>query len=295
MNARPLTLEDREWASSQELARSPAFSESSFANLYLFRRMHQYEVVEIEGLRWIRGVTRDRVPHLIPHPSRPLLSQQQLRHLLMCSETHCLYPVERAEAESFESIGCTITYDRGDSDYVYPVSNFLSYRGNQLSSRKNLVAQFLKNPNITVLPLHATTKSDAEEVLNKWLDAKAADAQQEADACREALHLLGALALTGWVVYAASRPAGFAIGEFCSNQGLFLHFAKSLPSLKGSTPYLYQIAARAVHATGGTWMNLAQDLGLPGLRQAKLAYCPSQILHKWRVAPRRSAQTLPST
>ena len=89
------------------------------------------------------------------------------------------------------------------------------------------------------------------------------------------------LGLCGRIAYANGVPIGFTLGELLTPTTALLHFAKSLHSVKGATPYLYKDFASHLPASV-QWINLEQDLGIPALRKAKEAYAPDQLLTKWK-------------
>ena len=80
-----------------------------------------------------------------------------------------------------------------------------------------------------------------------------------------------------------ANQLGFVIGELLTPKTAVLRFAKSLRSLKGVTPFLYQDFALHLPETV-QWVNLEEDMGIPSLRQGKKAYAPDQLLSKWRIS-----------
>ena len=75
------------------------------------------------------------------------------------------------------------------------------------------------------------------------------------------------------------QAAAFTIGEPVSDQCFVVHFEKALSRYPGAYPMInqqfVQNALQAYH-----YINREEDLGLEGLRKAKLSYHPAILLEK---------------
>ncbi len=76
-------------------------------------------------------------------------------------------------------------------------------------------------------------------------------------------------------------PAGFSIHEILDNGYAISHFHKTLPVYKNADVFFNQRVAQALLRYGSKYVNWEQDLGLPGLRQSKMAYHPVGYLKKY--------------
>jgi hypothetical protein len=79
------------------------------------------------------------------------------------------------------------------------------------------------------------------------------------------------------------RPAAYVLGEELARGRMYaIHFEKALSEYKG----LYQFVNRsfaAILPETYELINREQDLGDPGLRQAKLSYRPVDFVRKYTV------------
>ena len=107
-------------------------------------------------------------------------------------------------------------------------------------------------------------------------------AETDYAACREALACFAALGLHGLLVLDDAGVArGFLIAQSLGGSGAAIHFAKGDRNHPGVYPYMFsQYAAR----TSASWLNFEQDLGKPGLRQAKRALDPQRLSRKYRLS-----------
>ncbi|WP_068470920.1 DUF2156 domain-containing protein [Candidatus Protochlamydia phocaeensis] len=255
-------------------------AEYTFANLYLFRQLHRYEVIFGEEII-IQGYTRDGFRYIMPtfiptQQSIPFLKEQ-------LEQADFLFPIPEIWMNVFYPILSQASFKEEDSDYLFQKSKLASYPGRHLSKKRNLVKQFCSQYVVETRPLTTENKNDALAILKRWQDEQQAG-QEETDytACQEAIEKLELLGLNGGLTYADQQPSGFFIGEPLSASCYTVHFTKALKQFKGIYQYLYQELANSL-ASPFSWINLEQDLGSSTIRQAKHSYQPDRLAHKMRV------------
>lgn len=245
---------------------SPA-SEYSFANLYLFRDVHNYSL-ETDLLPLIRGKTREGERFIMP------LTKPYTPYLDLLKDGEYLFPI--TDLNGLESY--PHKYMDSERDYMYEVNKLKLLPGRKLASRRNLLHQFENQVDPRIEPLNPDNIKDALTVLEKWHNDKEGDYAS----CKEALLLMEDLALFGVIVYEDSHPLGFVLGEMQDSEHYLMHFAKSDKEQKGVTPFLYQTVASRLDEKV-KWMNLEPDLGIEELANAKEAYEPDLLLNKFRI------------
>jgi hypothetical protein len=261
-------------------ALSLGISEYSFANIYLFRTAHHYQLIQDE-IPLIQGVGYDGLHYAMPLARVEVLSQELVMHLLR--KYGCLFPVPEESLAYIQNIPCTASCSNSDSDYVYRVSKLCTLAGRDLSSRRNLVHQFERTFLPTSYPLTQERIGDALQILDRWKEHVKGDLEKtDVQPCQEALKLMEKLSLTGYIFYADSKPAGFLLGEELRKDMFVLHFAKADVQYKGIYQYMYQHLAQVLDDRF-TWLNAEQDLGKENIRQAKQAFMPDDYIRKYRI------------
>jgi len=256
------------------------FSEYSFANNFLFRKKHSYVFVGTNP-PFLRGEFKPGHYYYIP-TSPPNEIQQDTIECLK-EKSAILYPIPDQWLDCFQHLHPKFSYCRSDSDYMFTDEKLKTLSGRALSSRRNLLAQLKTSHHMESKELTHENIQEAFVILDAWQESS--NQTKEASdywPCRDALEYFTALRLFGRVIYSDDQPVGFSIGENLSSKTVQMVFAKTLHSVKGATPYLYQDFATHVPETV-EWLNLEQDLGIPSLRQSKEAYVPDKLLKKWRV------------
>lgn len=281
MNLQPILLDHQSFFNRLFQSLNLPFSEFSFANIYLFRKIHQYQLLKIDNYYFVKGLTRDKFPFimLIDHPSNYKLDS--IRSAL--SQGKFLYPIPENWLSFFSNENIEMSFNENESDYLYPRSQFASYPGRHLSKKRNLVKQLLtQHRQIQAYPL-TSQKIDAKIILNKWLEEnnhKKFDTDYEE--CLEALKLCDSLHLEGRIFYVDDQPEGFALGEKISDDCFAIHFCKAAKEIKGLYQFIFQNFAQSL-PENYLWLNLEQDLGIAEIRDAKLSYQPVKTLLKFRL------------
>ena len=260
-------------------------SSYSFANLYLFRHVHDYEVLWLGDEPFIEGTSHDGFRFLMPTSFTGL--ERVAAEGSVGEGIDFLFPVAEEWLRFFSASLWQAFYKAEDSDYIFDVDQLSHYKGRHLSKKRNLVKQLLEQHEVHERPLDASQKAEAAHLLDIWHHnaAKASDAFAEGTntkPCREAIELFDNLHLTGSLYYIGSEIAGFLIGEPLTADTYVIHFAKADIHFKGIYQYMYQSFAGSL-AGRVHFLNLEQDLGRQDLRQAKHSYQPINMCKKMRL------------
>jgi hypothetical protein len=276
MTGRPLRLEDAAWIAPAARAALSPLSESAFANLYLFRDVHGYRVVE-GALPYVIGAAYDGQGVVLPLFDVAAAPPEAVREIL---DSRSLYPVDEARAAALAGL-----YEGGfseaDSDYVYDAARMRTLAGAKTRRLQAERFEAATAPRVELIDTPAAERA-AAQVLDQWLaDVAKPWAATDYAACREAIASRSALGLFGLIVFAGSEPGGFVLASEIAPDMAAIHFAKGLRSLDGIFPYMFRRFAEA--HTQYAWLNFEQDLGHPGFRQAKRSYRPARLQRKFRL------------
>lgn len=83
-----------------------------------------------------------------------------------------------------------------------------------------------------------------------------------------------------------NKLVAFIIGEVIDKLWCLGHFWKANTIFKGAYSYLMRKTAESLLTRGFRYMNIEQDLGIEGLRRAKLFLRPARFLKKYTVYPK---------
>lgn len=174
-------------------------------------------------------------------------------------------------------------------DYIYSQENLGNLLGAKYQKKRNHISRFLRTfPKAEFHKISKENIEDAWMVEKLWFQAEkekgeiSKSAEQEFGIIREALDKFFELNLSGGVVYVDGKPVAMTVASLINSKTLDIHFEK------GIMPYAFEGAYSFINnqfakMQGVDFINREEDLGLPGLKKAKLSYYPSEILKKWDV------------
>jgi len=251
-------------------------SELSFTGIYCFRRAHGYRIGQLgDGSIILAGADKGASFFVCPFalPADDVLGELFARYTSMKLVTS-------AQAASLLEAGYQVSEDRDNFDYLYHREQLASLAGRALQKKRNLVHHFVRENPHRAENLSSDRIPDALKVLEAWRE-QAHDLADYAPA-REALERSGEFGLQGRITYVLDKPAGYALGETAAGGAMFVvHYEKSVPGMKGLYQFINMDVARSL-PSAITVINREQDLGDPGLRQAKLTYRPFGFVQKFR-------------
>lgn len=251
-------------------------SEHTFANIYLFRNTHNYSLTRLaDATIAILGRNEAQPFFMLPFglPEPALLAQLfQDQGMMKC--------VSSSQKTALEEQGYPVQEDRDNFDYLYLRRDLAKLAGRQFHKKRNLVKAFVKRHDYTAKPLREEYVPQALIVLDTWLGDNAKDADYLA--AKEALLRMEELQLCGGLYFVEEEPVAYVLGEElgCGNS-YAIHFEKAAPGYKGLYQFINQSFAAVLPESYET-INREQDLGIEGLRKAKLSYNPTGFVEKYR-------------
>ncbi|MBN1505374.1 MAG: DUF2156 domain-containing protein [Sedimentisphaerales bacterium] len=254
-------------------------SELSFAGIYLFRQVHRYGLARLDG-EILVIVGEDTEPFFILPFGLP--GRQTLDELF--DGYHVMKCCSSAQAERLSGMGYRVWEDRDNFDYLYRRENLAGLSGRRLHRKKNLVNLFLRNNACIAKPLLEEHAGDALRVLETWRQQQQTSGDYEA--AREAIEKMESLQLCGGIFYVNEEPVAYSLGEeLAQGRTWATHFEKAVMDerYKGIYQHVNQ-AFVSVLPEKYEMINREQDLGDPGLRQAKESYKPDAFVKKYRAA-----------
>lgn len=276
-----LEMKDQLYPSLNEL---PAgISEFTFAGLYLFRNNYQYKLSQFHDYLIIHGIKEGKNFYALPHGLHE--DRGFVKHLL--HEVDYIKGLSEPAADSvrcwIESDGFEVWEDRDNFDYLYNREDLAELRGKKFHKKRNHVNAFVNTYSFSEAPLTPENRDHAHQVLDQWKEGREDDADYEPS--KEALNRFEDLELQGHILYIDDSPVAFAMGEpLAGGSSFVVHIEKALEQYRGVYQYINKGFAASLPESF-QFINREQDLGDPGLRQAKMTYRPAGFVKKFRIYP----------
>ena len=200
----------------------------------------------------------------------------------------CLTAPDIQELESWFPDQFYYVPNRDTFDYVYETDALADLKGKKLQKKRNHVNRFeAEHPDIRLLPLNGSTIPLAEKMAEQWFklrmeQAPDSDFFMERIALNRAFRYFDRLNLEGLILAEGEDMLAFTMGSRLSADTFDIHFEKALDRYDGAYAFINRAFARALREAHPEirYLNREDDMGIPGLRQAKLSYQPHHLVGK---------------
>jgi hypothetical protein len=179
-------------------------------------------------------------------------------------------------------------YDRDSFDYVYDINDLADLPGRKFQKKRNHLNRFRQqNPDHRLEPITEENLPEVEALVEKWYALREeadphSDFLLERAALKKALRQLEALELEGLLLRTSEGVVAMTLGSQLSDDTFDIHFEKALDIADGAYPAINNGFARYLREKYPNihFLNREDDLGIEGLRKAKLSYNPHHLVEK---------------
>ncbi len=178
--------------------------------------------------------------------------------------------------------------DRDTFDYVYAIDDLADLKGRKFQKKRNHIHKFRTLfPDWRIEPITPANLAAVRELAGAWY-AQRLQADPEGDYHLELIALNRALAdpqrlgMEGLALYVGDQMAAFTLGSRLTEDTFDVHFEKALDIFDGAYPTINQSFAKYLQDKYPAlrYLNREDDMGIPGLRKAKLSYNPAFLVEK---------------
>jgi uncharacterized protein len=175
---------------------------------------------------------------------------------------------------------------RDHFDYVYRTEDLIRLQGGNYRAKRNHINYFLRSYTVNYEPLDGNHKQACLELMETWCGLRRCEEDlslsSEWEAIREALANLEELKIGGGVILVHNKVEAFTVGELLNNETVVVHIEKANMEIRGLYTMINQQFLEK-QWQDIPYVNREQDLGEPGLREAKLSYNPDHFVEKFRI------------
>ena len=289
---KPIELEDRDIFREALRQYKPQTSEWTFTNLFIWRSHYQFQWSIYKD--WLLVMCAEGKNSMYAmQPIGPTSRQDVTRIFLKWFQEDKgeIQPyIEKADSRLISELygmkNLSIEPTRDHFDYVYLRDDLVQLSGNKYRSKRNHINQLLRSYEFAYVPLKDEHIDACLELQEKWCKLRRCEEDLnllgEWEAIREILAHYDVLEVQGGVVTIEGRVEAFTIGELLNDQTAVVHIEKANPEIAGLYPIINQQCCEKCWQDV-FYINREQDLGIPGLREAKLSYYPDHFVEKFRV------------
>ena len=197
---------------------------------------------------------------------------------------------DKQELESWFPGKFTFRTARDNFDYVYTVDALADLKGKKLQKKRNHVNRFrTEHPQYRVEPICCGNLARVQHMVNDWyVSRKISDPEGdyflESLAMAKAFRHYDALGMGGIALLEGDRVLAVTMGSRMSPEMMDVHFEKAVEDVPGAYNTVNAEFARHVRLKYPQirFLNREDDMGLEGLRTAKLSYLPDHMIEKYQ-------------
>lgn len=169
-----------------------------------------------------------------------------------------------------------------NQDYVYFTKDLVMLSGKKYHAKRNHISRFYKKHLDTHFEtLDSSNKADAMQVALDWCKENNINIETygEIEIIKEALDNKEEFKMRGAVLYVEDKPVAMTLGSEISNKAFDINFEKALREYDGVYAVINNEFAKTL--TEYEYLNREEDMGIEGLRKAKLSYNPAVIIDRF--------------
>ena len=201
---------------------------------------------------------------------------------------------DRMELESWFPETFHIRASRAGFDYVYAIDDLADLKGRKFQKKRNHVNRFrAEHLGYQVVPLTVCNMAMAQNMFNDWY-LRRMDEDPQGDYLLENIALARAcqnyagLGMDGIMLVDDGKVLAVTMGSRMAPDTFDIHFEKAREDVDGAYTVINQEFARYLRLKYPhiAYLDREEDMGLEGLRKAKLSYNPHHLVDKyWAYIP----------
>jgi hypothetical protein len=180
-------------------------------------------------------------------------------------------------------------HDRDGYDYVYDINGLAELRGKKYQKKRNHLNRFLSlYPDCHGVAATEENEEEVRHMIEKWYALReqedpSADFHMEKAAIYKALDRRKALGMECFALYVENTCVAMSMASALSETVFDVHFEKALDKFEGVYAAINHFFSRYLREKYGAikYLNREDDMGIPGLRKAKLSYHPDHLVAKY--------------
>lgn len=178
-----------------------------------------------------------------------------------------------------------IEFERDIADYIYESEKLISLSGKKLHAKRNHINKFkATHENWSYETMTEDNLEECFQMALRWRNGNGCDEDSEknAEMCvtLNSLRLFKELGLTGGLLRVDGKIVAFSLGEAINEDTFVVHIEKAYSEVEGAYTMINQQFVEHELVGHYKYVNREDDVGVEGLRKAKLSYKPVFMVEK---------------
>ncbi len=270
--------------------------EISPLTLLLWKNYYHQKIAFFDDMMFV-SLGKEQNIYLLPFARNMERAVNILRDITAEEEKNLIFlAADGIRLDVFNSIFSDVfsqTESREDFEYLYLAEKLKDLKGKKFHSKRNHISAFSKNYNWKYETLTPATLPEIFEMADIWTKAMMYNSEDtesilvENAAIKEILPHMNELGIKGGCIRVDGKIVAFSFGSPINNKVFDIHVEKALPQYRTA----YTVINRELIANellDYEYVNREDDMGLEGLRKAKLSYHPDILLRKYVIKEKKN-------
>lgn len=290
---RSVQASDRRLVQSYISSMSYRNCDLSFANIFVWSFLYDTRIAEYGGSLFVKYKFHSKPFYMMPFGRCDLKTAiekaiedsigDDLRFCMQGLSPKMKADIEEAMPETF-----SFTSNRDYSDYIYLRDDLVGLSGKKYQPKRNHIHQFIRSyPQYRFVPITPDIIPQCMELESYWKSVNEDEKDKtyialdsERQAIRRAFDHYEELDLLGGAILVDGRVVAFTYGSPINGNTFDVAVEKADANYVGAYTMINNEFAKTIDPKY-VFVNREEDLGMEGLRKAKLSYHPAEILDKY--------------
>lgn len=278
MEFRKAVIEDRERL-IKYFPEDTKASHQSFTNLFIWQTGYNIYFAVEDDILYIKGKYKGIKYFIFPCGNGDL--DKAINKIIQMSGDECVFnQLLPNEAEYLEkNYGFEISENRDAWEYLYETEKLKTLSGKKLHAKKNHYNAFVKGYDYRYEPINPDNINRAKAFSLKQLEGLD-DREEEKNSINKMFDNFDALKLVGAILFVGEEIAAVTVGEYMNRDTALIHLEKADTRYNGSYAAINKMFIENRFADTKL-VNREEDMGIEGLRHAKMSYHPADFVRKY--------------
>lgn len=273
-------------------------TERNFGCLFIWSSYYHTEVCITDEYCFIRMQGQGERYYYPPLLKKTNVSKEELKQALSLliekegkSELN-LFGLMNNQVEMYKELfgnNVEVSLNLESSDYIYSAKDLIELKGKKYSAKRNHINQFKVKYGNKYEYRVVNFLQDLDKLMyfhQIWCAEKSGDAtsqyEHEQDAILQGIKYADQLGIKGGILFLEEKIIGYTLGCATNFNTFDILIEKATTEIKGAYAMINQCFVKE-NCSQYLYINREEDLGIDGLKKAKLSYYPKFILEKYKI------------
>ena len=261
--------------------------ENSFVNLIVWQEVYNNMIAVEDGLIIIKSGSENNETFRFPFGKNMEKGYELILEYSKDKKTN-FWGAQGKRFDKFKSLyGDYFDFfpERDAFDYLYLKNNLANLEGKKYHSKRNHISVFTKQHNWCYRTIDKSNIDDILKCAETWYEENLHRMDKymltEKKGIKFILENMEVLSVSGGAIYIKDKPVAFTLGSQICEDTFDIHIEKALKDYSTAYTVINREFAKRL-PENIKYINREDDMGIEGLRKAKLSYKPEILIEKFR-------------